>query len=303
MNATGEGPVYRGLTAAQLEVLYNPSLAIPEFPQILEHWRDDSLRVAAELPHRTLQYGGGRWETLELFPAAEAGGAGGAVPLLLFIHGGYWQELTKESYFYPAPPFRQSGVAYAALDYALAPSVTLDEIVRQARSATAWLWQSAAELGIDRERIYVSGHSAGGHLTAMLLLTDWPAFAAGLPARVVRGGCAISGVFDLEPLRYTSINQALGLDAAAARRNSPLHLLEGAAPAASPLILAVGGQESSEFRRQQADFAAAWQAKGLPAQVVDMPGYHHFNVVDQMSVPGNPLHEAVMSMIRGEVEA
>lgn len=303
MNRGGGGPVYRDLTAAQLEVLYNPSPGIPEFPQILERWRDDSLRVAAELPHRTLQYGGSEWETLEFFPAGGAAGAAGSAPLLLFIHGGYWQELTKDSFLYPAPAFRQAGVAYASLNYALAPAVTLDEIVRQARSATAWLWDRAPELGIDRERLFVSGHSAGGHLTAMLLLTDWPGFATGLPVRVLRGGCAISGVFDLEPLRFTSVNQALGLDAAAARRNSPLYLLEAAGPAASLLILAVGGQESSEFRRQQADFAAAWRAKGFPARVVDMPGHHHFSVVDQVAVPGDPLHETVMSMIRGEVEA
>ncbi len=311
--------VYRGYSAAQLEDLYNQSPSVPDFPRIVAGWDERSAAVAAAYGHRAdVAYGEGPFQDLTFFPpVSRARLATGDVLAagVLFIHGGYWQELYKESWLYLAPAFLETGVAYIALNYALAPAVTLDEIVQEMRRAVAWVWRHAVELHLDRDRLYVAGHSAGAHLAVMLLLTDWPAFAPDLPSTPLRGACAVSGVYDLEPLLHTSVNDALGLDGAAAQRNSPFHLLaeEAALEAGSesgekvgrgggcsvPLILAGGGLESIEFRRQQNALAERWAASGRPLRVVDMPGFHHFNVVDEMAREGSPLYEALMAMVEG----
>ena len=214
--------------------------------------------------------------------------------MLVFFHGGYWQELYTDSWRFPAPAFVAAGVTYVAVNYALAPSVTLDEIVRQSRTALAWLVEHGADYGAEPARIHVSGHSAGAHLTAMLLATDWPAFRSGMPQQPIAGACAVSGVYDLEPIVLTSVNDALGLDAQSARRNSPLFLIPERAP---ELLLCVGGLESAEFHRQQEDFLARWRMAGLPARVVPMPGYHHFDVIQQLGDSKSPLFGAIMEQI------
>lgn len=276
-----------------LELQYNPSNEIHEYQAFLQAYLDDSAQVASSYPCELgVSYGPGRFETLDIFPAARA-----HAPLFVFIHGGYWQELHTDSWRFLAPAFVEAGVTYVAVNYALAPSVTLDEIVRENRAAVAWLAAHADEYGGDPDRIHVSGHSAGGHLTAMLLATDWRTFATEISPRPIAGGCAVSGVYDLEPLLRTSVNDALGLDLDSARRNSPQYLIPESAP---ELLLAVGGMESAQFKRQQAEFYRAWKGAGLPARVVDMPGCHHFNVVQQIGVPGNPLFKAILEQIGAE---
>ncbi|HLJ19386.1 MAG TPA: alpha/beta hydrolase, partial [Stellaceae bacterium] len=166
------------------------------------------------------------------------------------------------------------------------------EIVRQNRAAVAWLHRNARDYGIDAARIHVAGHSAGGHLTAMMLATDWAPL--GLDRNPVRGACAISGLYDLEPIRLCYLNDVLSLEAAEAARNSPLHHLPKQSP---PLILSVGTGETDEFLRQQAEFATAWRAAGLPLEMADQPGDHHFSVIDRLGQPNSPLHRAVMRQI------
>jgi arylformamidase len=227
-------------------------------------------------------------ERLDLFPAERA-----AAPCLLFIHGGYWQALDKSDFSFLAPAFQDAGVALAVVNYTLAPKAGMDEIVRQNRAAMAWLYRNARAYGVDPERIHVAGHSAGGHLTAMVLATNWAAF--GLDRNPVRGACAISGLYDLEPIRLCYLNDVLGLDAAAAERNSPLHHLPRQSP---PLILSVGTGETDEFRRQQESFAAAWRAAGLPLEIADQPGDNHFDVVGRLGQQ-SALHQAVMRQISG----
>ena len=178
------------------------------------------------------------------------------------------------------------------VNYTLAPKAKMDEIVRQNRAAVAWLARRARENGIDPARIHVAGHSAGGHLTAMVLATDWTAF--GLDHNPVRGACAISGLYDLEPIRLCYLNDVLGLDAAMAERNSPLHHLPRRSP---PLILSVGTGETDEFLRQQAEFASAWRKAHLALEIADQPGDHHYEVVGRLGQPKSPLHQAVMRQI------
>ena len=170
--------------------------------------------------------------------------------------------------------------------------MTLDTIVEQCRTALEWVSDNAGRLNGDPNRIFVSGHSAGGHLTAMMLCTDW--VQRGRPADLVKGGTAISGIFDLAPLMQTSINDDIRLDAASAARNSPILTLP---EAGAPLIAAVGTEETAEFVAQNRAFAEAWQARGFDASVMEIKGLHHFSVVSEMGRPGSALTRAVLAQM------
>ncbi len=242
-----------------------------------------------------LAYGPSPGQRLDLFVPTDQP----AAPLIVFIHGGYWQSLDKSDFSYLAPPFLASGIAYASLNYDLTPHVSIEEIVRQVRAALVWLFRNAAEHGIDPVRLYVAGHSAGGHLTAMMLSTDWTggAFGADLPADLVKGGCSVSGVYDLEPIRLSYHQDAVKLDPDMARRMSPL----GNVPSrAGRLILALGSEETEEFHRQQAAFLAEWRNAGLAADIVDLPGRNHFTAIDALGEPDHPLFGAMRSLALGE---
>ncbi len=283
--------LYRQYDQAALDAQYNARARVPDHAAHFERWGRESEAARRDLECRLdLAYGDGDGQNLDFFPAAVA--AGGA-PVLAFIHGGYWRALDKGVFSYLAPTYVEAGIAFVAIGYPLAPAVGLDHIVASVRAAVAWLWRHAAELGCDPARLHVAGHSAGGHLTAMAMAADWAA-ADGLPAQLVRGGCGISGLYDLEPIRLTYLNEDLGMDETTARRNSPLHNLDHAA---GRLILTAGGDESGEFHRQKAEFAAAWRGRGMACDEVAAEGRNHFTVLDDLAAPGSPLHRAVRDQI------
>lgn len=285
-------PVYRTYDQAQLDALYNNRAAVPDHGRWMDRWPHASREARAWLGGQLdLPYGPAERQRLDLFPAA-----GRSAPLLVFIHGGYWRALDKSDFSFAAPAFVEAGIAVAVLGYPLAPAATLDEITESVRLAIGWLFEEAAGFGIDRARLHVSGHSAGGHLTAMALSTDWA--ARGLPADLVKGGTAISGLYDLEPIRLCYLNQDLHLTPDMARRNSPIEL---APNRAGPLILSVGGRETDEFLRQQERYAEAWQGAGLPLQIVPMPDAQHFSIVEAFATPGSPLYQAVSQQILSNV--
>lgn len=232
-------------------------------------------------------YGPSAGEKLDLFPTPSTG-----APIQVFIHGGYWQSLDKSYFDYVAQGFAPHGAHAIIVNYGLTPSVDIDEIVRQLRACLAWVWRNAESFGGDRRRIYVSGHYAGGHLTAMLALTDWPAFDADLPLDLVKSGCAISGIYELEPIRLSYLNDNVRMDKAAALRNSPSELVKSAKRGA-PFIFCVGGDETPEFLRQQEDFVAAYRANGFEASTIAAPGLHHFEIVAELALSDRPLHAAV----------
>jgi len=277
--------IYRSYDKAGLDAQYFLRGRVPEHHEYFRRWAEDSAAVRRARPCRLdIPYD---VETLDLFPAEKK-----PAPCLVFIHGGYWQALDKSDFSFLVPAFQDAGIAVAVVNYTLAPKAGMDEMVRQNCAALAWLHRNAREYGIDPARIHVAGHSAGGHLTATLLTTDWSTF--GLERNPVRGACAISGLYDLEPIRLCYLNDVLGLDAATAERNSPLRHLPKQSP---PLILSVGTGETAEFLRQQDDFAAAWRAAGLPLEMADQPGDNHFAVVGRLGEPRTPLHQAVMRQI------
>jgi arylformamidase len=271
------------------ETEYNVRASIPEHPQIFARWADQGAatrRLRAGL--LDLPYGETPGERLDLFPARQD-----AAPLFVFIHGGYWRSLDKSDFSWIAPPFVQRNIAVALTNYGLAPGTPIEEIVRQQLRALAWLYRNADRLGFDPERIVVSGHSAGGHLTAMLMAALWPVFGSDLPANLVKGGLAVSGLYDLEPLVHAPfVNDDLKLDARHARTLSPIHL-PPATPA--PLITAVGAVESGEFRRQNALIGSKWRSNLL--RDVAMPGFHHLSVIDELGNPESPLFAAALELI------
>lgn len=288
--------VYRDYDQAQLDAQLNLRARWPEHPEYFARWARDSAAARARLGgHVDLAYGESAGQRLDLFTPA----GGRAVPLLAFIHGGYWQSLDKSDFSYLAPPFLEAEIAFASLNYDLAPEVGVAEMLRQVRVALAWLYRHAGNYGIDAERLYLAGHSAGGHLTAMALATDWSGdseLGPGLPRDLVKGGCSVSGVYDLEPIRLSYQQEVLGLDAETAARLTPLHHLPGHG---MPLVLAVGSEETEEFHRQQSAFHAAWREAGLAAEVVALPGRNHFTAVDALAERDHALFAAVLALVRG----
>jgi arylformamidase len=270
---------------------YNARAAIADHAQIFARWAEQGAltrRLKACL--LDLPYGETSSEKLDLFPTRRE-----AAPLLVFIHGGYWRSLDKSDFSWLAPPFVREGIAVATLNYGLAPHTPMEEMVLQTLRALAWLYRNADRFGFDPERIIVAGHSAGGHLTAMAMAALWPTFGADLPANLVKGGFAVSGLYDLEPLLYAPfVNTDLKLDQARAAVLSPA-LLPAATTA--PLYLAVGGLESGEFKRQTRLLAQRWPAN--VRREVPAPQANHLTVMDEFAQPGTALFDAALALVRG----
>jgi len=240
-------------------------------------------------PKLDLRYGPGPKETLDLFvPAARARGT------FVFLHGGYWRALDKSDFSFVAEPFVARGCAVAVVNYDLCPDVSIGEIVEQCRRALAWLVRDGAAQGAQPERIVVGGHSAGGHLAAMMLATDWT--ARGFPRDPIAGAVSVSGVHDLAPLVQFSFNADFKLDAAEAERLSPVRV---APRSRAPLALAVGADETSEFIRQTRIMWDAWPANrpsGARAPLI-IPGRHHFSVVADYADADSDLTRATLALL------
>ena len=285
--------VYRGYDQEALDAQYRLRPIWPDAPEVIAFRESESARVRERLSGRLdLAYGSGAKETLDIFPPA----GGGPAPAIVYIHGGYWMGSDKSDTSYVAPGFVDEGIAFATINYTLAPEADMDRIVADCRRAVAWIWKNAKELGVDRDRLFVAGHSAGGHLTAMMLATDWKSVDPALPAAPFRGACALSGLHDLEPVRLTFMNETLGLTPEMVARNSPLYL----DPAMDvPLLLSVGEFETDEFKRHQSELFAAWTAKGLAIEEVSAPGCHHYTIIGHFGDPETQLHRVMRAMIEG----
>ena len=271
----------------EIDANYRTDIGL-DLPAIMRHFATGSARVRAELPCRLgLKYGPTRAESLDFFPGRPS------APVLVFVHGGYWRLGAASDFSMLAAGPAAHGIAVAVTDYALCPTVTIDEITRQSRAAVAWLWHNAGDLGIDRDRIIIAGHSAGGQQVGMLLATDWPGQYA-LPADVVKGALAVSGVFDLRPLRHSWLQPKLQLTADTIERQSPLFHLPASAP---PLVVSCGSAEPAEFIRQSHGYLVAWQRAGLPGRFVDQPGANHFVAVESLADPDGLLTTVVQELI------
>jgi len=272
--------LYRGMDRAALDAAYNNSAAVgfDRRDRYIAGWasRSEALRRARG-GKIDRQYGDAPRQRLDVF----AGGRPGA-PTLAYIHGGYWQTNDKEPYAFIGEGALAAGFNVAVIEYTLAPEARLDQIVSEIRQAVGWVIEHAAEDGGDPGRVFVSGHSAGGHLCA-IAMED---------ARVA-GGIAISGLYDLEPIRLNYLNDKLRLDAAEAQRNSPILRLPSTA---SPLVVTVGLGELPELIRQSEDYERAWTARGLPGRYLPLDGHDHFSILEELAQPGGRLLAALKEL-------
>ncbi|MGI5347066.1 alpha/beta hydrolase [Streptomyces sp. CA-250714] len=277
------GAGYPGLSRPELDREYSPSSVVPSLRACLDAYADLSAAVRAEhRPLADLCYGASPAARLDLFPVD-----GGASALQVFVHGGYWQELTKEESAFAARDFIAAGTAFAAIDYGSAPAYSLDEIVTMVCEAVAWLHANAPRFGIDPRRIHLGGSSAGAHLVAMALTRE--------TARLVAGAALLSGIYDLEPLRHTYVNDALGLDAEAALRNSPVHHLPRRLP---PVVIARGGGETAEFIRQHNAMTALLRQRDTQVTEIVCPTRNHFDLPHDLGNPHTALGRAVLAQTR-----
>ena len=271
------------------EEQYNVRAAIPEHPEFFVRWMERSHRARQALACEIdVAYGPGPGEKLDIFPAR-----GRCRALLTFIHGGFWRALDKSDFSFIAGPYVERGVTVAVVNYALAPVVTVETIVQQMLAAHGWIYRNCKRYCVPRDRIYVSGHSAGGHLTAMMLAAVWSAYASDLPDDLVKGGLAVSGIYDLAPLLKVSFNSDMRLDAAAVKKLSPVHYRP---LRAVPLYTSVGGAESAEFRRQNRLIGSTWDhcfRRDIP-----MPGFHHLSVMEQLGDARSALCGGALQMMQ-----
>ena len=275
--------------AAYFESAYNPRVAVPEFADHFERWRKKAAAARSALSsYRNVPYGPHPMQKLDIFRAK-----GRSRALLAYLHGGYWRALDKDDQTFIATPFVERDISVALINYALCPAVHVQDIVLQVLQACAWLYRNGPNFGAPAGRLFVCGHSAGGHLTAMMLAALWPRFSADLPANVVQGGLSVSGVFDVEPvMRTASVNVDVRLTPAEAKRVSPA-LMPPATDA--PLYVAVGGKEQEGFHEQHNLIRDRW--KSVVNDELSCPEDDHFTILDRLADPASALFKGAMRMM------
>lgn len=274
---------------AWLNAQYDNRARVADHGRHLARWPEASALARARSDCRLdLRYGDGPSETLDLFLPARPG-----APVLVYLHGGYWRALDKSDFSFVAPAFTQTGALVAVPNYALCPVVSIEDITWQMVRALQWLFQHAAQYGGDPQRIAVVGHSAGGHLAAMMLSCRWKQVDEALPAQLVSGAMSISGLFDLEPLRHTPFLQGdLKLTPASVRRLSPAFFPRPKAR----LYAVVGAAESDEFLRQNQLIRDVWGPTAVPV-CETVPGCNHFDVLESLVEPGGRLHDLALRLL------
>ncbi len=271
------------------EPQYIVRASIPDHPQIFMRWAETSANVRKNFTcDLDIKYGEGPGETLDVFPAI-----GEAKAMLIFVHGGYWRSLDKSDFSYLVPELAKRGIVVALTNYALAPDASIGTMVQQTRNAIAWLYRHLPHFGIDPEALYVAGHSAGAHLATMMLATDWRKYGDDIPADLFKGALAISGLYDLEPLRYASVNDDLKLDADSVKKLSPA-LLKIKSDAL--IYLAAGELESDEFKRQTDLLAQHWRDNEEEHLIVAQA--NHLNIMDHLADADSELFKMCLRMMR-----
>lgn len=271
---------YLGYTAAELDALYEAPRQVPDVNVYLERFEAGSVR-AREQDRALLDvpYGEHERERLDVFPAASPD-----APAVLFFHGGYWRASSKERYSFLAGGAVELGATLVVVEYALIPTVTMSELLDQCSRAVAYVHRHAPELGCDGSRLHLTGHSAGGHIVAMLLATEWAEWA--MPASAIRGGLALSGLFDLEPIRDTYLDDTLRLTDGDVFRNSPIRL---GPTVDAPLHVSVGADEGAEFIRQARAMHVAWESRGVAIETAVLDGLNHYSLVESLADPAGEL--------------
>jgi len=277
-------------TQAQIDAQYNPSLALADATAPGKHFVAQASKARGTLKnHLDIPFGPTVHETLDIFPADQPN-----APVFVFIHGGYWRAMSSKEFSGVALGLQPLGITTVVVNYALCPFVTIAEITRQCRAAVAWTLRNIAQYGGDPTRVAVGGHSAGGHLSAMCLETAWDN-DYGLPRDPLKAAVLISGLHDLEPLRYSYLQPMIQLDEQTVRRYSPAANVR---VCPTPTWVTWGGAESTEFARQSALYHAAAQALGNPTELRDVPGADHFTIVHELEHSDSPMAQWLSKQLR-----
>ncbi len=281
--------IYKQYDQAALDRQYNNRLQVPDYLFYLQRW--ESLSRQTEKKYTSIKdiyYGELPGERLDIYPSSLP-----QSKTLIYIHGGYWQRLDKSDFQFIAEAFRPYNFTTVILTYPLAPAASLDQIISSCRKAIRWLHQNLSQYNGDSHQMYVAGHSAGGHLGAMLMTIDWNHFNP--DNEVIKGYCAISGLFNLTPIRLSDINGVLKMDKEMVLRNSPVQLKP---LTQSPLLLAVGADESDEFKEQSRELYTGWKEKGISMQLLEIPGLNHYSILETIIEPTSSLHQFMRRLMK-----
>ena len=273
-----------------LEKGYNVRLLVEDFDGLIDKWSKRSEKFR-EIVDSSLdcQYGSGEKDKLDIFRCGKPN-----APLFIFVHGGYWQRGDKSVYSFVAESFVSSGIDVALIGYQLCPSASMTNIVDKIREAVIWIWNNADDYAISKNRINVSGHSAGGHITGMILATDWKEISEELPSDIVKTGIPISGLYQLDPIRETTIADALGLDDEESKELSP-HFFKPKTDA--PILVTLGGGETPEFHWQTDHFVDKWKEHRAPLDYFAEPKVDHFGVVERLANKESQIFKKVRDWI------
>jgi arylformamidase len=272
--------LYRGMDRAALDVAYNNRAVVPDWQGYLDRWRARSDAIYAARPVlRDMRYGPGPRQRIDIFPSGRRG-----APAILFLHGGYWQWNDKEGQAFVAEGLLANGFDVAIGEYSLAPEARMGAICAEAQAMVEWLAAELPVRGLGEGGLYLSGISTGAHLMALAL-----------GQAAVRGALLISGIYDLEPIRLSALNDAIGMDANEARAFAPLHAVPSRT---APAILAFGANERPEIRRQSSDYVACLEALGRRARPMPVPGCDHFSVLETLADPKGALAQAIAEFAR-----
>ena len=281
--------VWGNFTQEELDRNYDQSSLVPNVGELMEQNAADSAKIREELEVIAgVSYGPTVLERLDVFPVSQKG-----APAAIYHHGGAWTRSNKDQCSYVAPGLVAAGINVLVLDFALAPTVSLDEIVRQNRAAIAWAWHNADTYGWDRNQIHSIGHSSGGHICGMMQVTDWEG-VYGLPADIIKSAAPCSGMYELEPVRFSHRNTYLDLTEKAAARNSSIRHIPSYGP---PLTMAWGTGELDEFQRQSRAFAVAWEAAGHSVDTFILEDLNHFQVAREIFNPEQPVFRNILKNI------
>ncbi len=294
MPAEAVRKVYLDYTQAELDAAYDQRVYAPNREEIVAWYGAEGARVRERLEmRRSVPYGAGEDETLDIFPAKSGSESTFGAPVHIHIHGGRWTLFTKDEESFLAPTFVSAGAACVVPDFSNIPKVRIPEMVSQVKSAIAWTYRNAASFGGDPERIHLSSHSSGSHLAGVALLTDWEN-EFGLPGDVVKSALLVSGMYDMRPVMLSARSSYVKLTDEEVLALSAILQPERAH---TPLTLVYGEKETPEFRRQPKAYAEVLAAAGKPVKVVEVPGVNHFEILRQLGEPGSEVARLALALM------
>jgi len=282
--------VYGEFSQEELDWQYNNRERVPTSVEIMADYAKRGEKFIADAPHAfDLPFGDTPAEVIDVYPASNGDTN---TPVMIYFHGGYWFSRHKDDFRFLPEGFAPAGAMVVVVNYALIPDVDMAELIRQCRASVVWAHQNAATYGGNPDNLYIAGHSAGGHITAMMFATDWSEW--NVPTSSIKGGFAISGLYDLEPIRLNYMNPTLGFTEETVAEYSPLHLTP---TVKSPIVFAVGGAETPEFQRHNTLLSGPWARAGVSCEEIVVPEMNHFTILNDFATAGHTLNTQMYKMM------